>query len=105
MKEALETTIQDSLSQRQAAREIRQEKQKYFNLPYMQRGHTMFEIDPRAQTVQAAELSEAKVHFSDPDLRPKKHIVAKAGCIYLSALNETNAIKRYARVQNAKFKR
>lgn len=105
MKEALETTLQDNLQLRGGNKEIRQQSQKYFALPYMQRGHTMFEIDPQAQIVQKAELTEPGVHFLNPKLSMPKRIVAKPGCIYLSALNETNAIKRYARVQNARFKR
>lgn len=86
-------------------KEIKQEQKKLFHLPYMQTGHKMFEINPQTQMVDAAELTDGEVNFMNPKGKVKKYIVAKPGCIYISALNETNAIKRYAKVQNAKFKK
>ncbi len=69
------------------------------------KGHTLFQIDLESGEVTEAEFDRLDVDFEElkkeeaSRLKPgvKKRVVVKKGCVYISALNKTNAIKKFAK--------
>lgn len=61
------------------------------------RGHTLFEIDLTANTIQKAIFDELpNVKWEDAlkgQISAQKKITKKPNCIYISALNKKNVIK------------
>lgn len=72
------------------------------------KGHTLFEIDPKEKTIVKAIFDEKPaVKFEDARIGKKsasKKITKKNHCIYVSALNETNALKVLRRDYGLSFK-
>ena len=62
-------------------------------------GHTLFEFDPINKTVRKAEFTvEKEIDFEkakNGDNSQRKEVDGKEGCIYISALNEKNAWKKF----------
>lgn len=65
-------------------------EEKYLGSLELKRGHIMFEIDPKNDTVRQAEYKEEAIGL---DGKIKRKLVVKEGCIYEPALNAKNAIK------------
>jgi hypothetical protein len=69
------------------------------------KGHTLFQINLESGEVTEAEFDRQDVDFKElkkeesSRLKPGviKKVVVKKGCIYVSALNKTNAIKKFAK--------
>lgn len=59
------------------------------------RGHTLFECNLYENTVNAAKIENtANVVFIDGKPVVKKKVIKNKGCVYVSALNKKNAIKK-----------
>ena len=64
------------------------------------RGHTLFEFNLRTKTIKKAEFEQSYIVFnkfgSKPNAINRKVMVAE-DCVYISALNEKNALKKLFR--------
>lgn len=64
-----------------------------------QRGHTLFEFNPIDKTVQKATFKVEKVisfeNATKGAISQNKEVDGKVGCVYISALNEKNAWKKF----------
>jgi hypothetical protein len=66
------------------------------------KGHTLFEINTRTLEVREASYNEHKritwhsaLRFLKGEISLNKEVIKNKDCIYISALNPTNALKRY----------
>lgn len=57
------------------------------------RGHTLYEIDIARETVTEATFESVTATYTGE--RVSKRVIAKEGCVYISALNRKNAAKKY----------
>lgn len=60
-------------------------------------GHKCFEINTKTGEINLAEFKEEAISFEDAKngiISGKKKIVMKEDCIYITALNKKNAIKK-----------
>jgi hypothetical protein len=64
-------------------------------LGHMNSGHTLWEIDVENGIIDAAEFHTTTVHLFDKHKKAQKFIKVKKGCIYIPALNEKNALKKF----------
>lgn len=101
MKE-LEKYVRDS--EKQAIESVIKKKQqvelKYESSLIPQRGHILFEINTvTGKIIEADYLEERDINWEDAikgmDGGFKKELVQRKNCIYISALNEQSAIRRY----------
>lgn len=60
-----------------------------------QRGHKCFEINTITNEVLEAEFFEDIVSMFSNSYERKKKLKIKENCIYITALNKTNALKKY----------
>lgn len=60
-------------------------------------GHKMWEIN--TQTLEVKQVKYSNATYS-PYGETKKEIIIKQGCVYISALNEKNALKKYKKKSN-----
>jgi len=65
------------------------------------RGHTLYEIDIQKMTVSEAKYLEKKTITWEEALKilsgdHHEKVAVKSGCVYISALNADNAMKRYS---------
>ena len=73
-------------------RQAEQEKQQLINRIKPHKGHKLFEYN-----IETNEIKESKFEPEEADFlgrkKPKK-VIAQKNCLYVSALNATNAIKK-----------
>lgn len=82
--------------------EIQKQAEKKTELQYVgslkpKRGHTLFEVDVRAGTIEPAKFQAQDADYLKAlkgDLSGKKTVITKEGCIYISALNKKNVLKK-----------
>ena len=91
MKE-LELPNQDKLEI--TAQQKQQKELKLVGQIKPHRGHTVFELNLVTNIITPAEFTQQDVTFGQAQL-PNKRIIVKQDCIYLAALNETNARKKF----------
>lgn len=105
MKEALLSERKLDANEIASAYEIQKSRETLIPLPYMQTGHQMFEISHVGDVIyiDEARLSETQAHLFDKHKQSVQFIVVKPGCMYISALNEGNALKRYCKANRIPF--
>lgn len=65
------------------------------------RGHTLFEIEIETGTIRPAEYNLKQNYFFNWSWKPgdpiasERSLIRNAGCVYISALNKTQALKKY----------
>lgn len=106
MKEALGHEVKLDKNQMASAYEVQKSKEVLIPLPYMQGGHTMWEVNHSGDTIviDKAKLSQTQAHWDDKLKSAVQFIVVKPGMQYISALNEDNALKRYCKANRIPFK-
>lgn len=60
------------------------------------KGHKVFELDTKTGEIRLAEFEPIVVHFQQKGT-PRRKIIIKKGCQYVSALNYRNAIKKFTK--------
>jgi hypothetical protein len=60
-----------------------------------QRGHKCFEVNTITNEVSEAEFFEDYVAMFSSSYERKKKLRVKENCVYITALNKKNAIKKY----------
>jgi len=64
-----------------------------------QRGHTLFQINTQTGEITIAEFDKVDAVLptrkNNADAGTVKKVTIKTGCVYVSALNKRNAIKKY----------
>lgn len=60
-----------------------------------QRGHKCFEINTITNEVFEAEFFEDYVSMFSSSYERKKKLKVKENCVYITALNKENALKKY----------
>ncbi len=61
-------------------------------------GHKCFEINTKTNEINLAEFKEEAISFEDARsgiISGKRKVIIKEGCVYVTALNKKNAIKKY----------
>lgn len=85
-------------------REIQQEsKQEYIGSITPHKGHTLFEINLDTKGICEATFEEQEVEFNPNGGvigSTRKKVVMNPNCIYISALNKNNAVKKFLRKRN-----
>lgn len=90
--------------------EVSQEKQIEYQLIYQgtivpHEGHTLYEIDLKTKEINEAEYQHQDYVF-DPEWHPSKKlkvdskVIMNEGCVYVSALNKKNALKKFEKNSN-----
>lgn len=94
MKE-IETRIKEQVK---FSKEIKQEKQTFLvNSIHPHEGHKCFEYNVVTKELKGAEFMEVAISFEAAqmgEIAPKRKVMTKENCIYLTALNEKNAVKK-----------
>ena len=90
-------------------RKKEEEKQeKYLGSMKPHKGHKTFKYDTKTGELTEAKFEEDIASFvkkDKKDLSPRRRrIIAEKECIYVSALNIKNAVKRLAKYHNVKVK-
>jgi hypothetical protein len=75
-------------------------KQVKWTVQNIHKGHTLFEIDLTNYTIKEAEYEKVDVHLKRIGdaanyKEVKRKIIQKPNCIYISALNKNNALKKF----------
>jgi len=75
-------------------------KQVKWTVQNIHKGHTLFEIDLTNYTIKEAEYEKVDVHLKRIGdaanyKEVKRKIIQKPNCIYISALNKQNALKKF----------
>lgn len=86
-----------------AKQEIVAPQEKQFEQVFIGRikphqGHTLFEIDIETGEINKAKFESTDVKWEDAVngiISKKRKVIVKTGYIYISALNEKNALKKY----------
>lgn len=60
-----------------------------------QKGHKCFEINTITQDINEAEFYEDIVSMFSSSYERRKKLKVKDSCVYLTALNKKNALKKY----------
>ena len=98
MKE-IELKVKDEVK---IVKEVKQEKQTVLvNSIQPHEGHKCFEYNIVSNVLKLAEFMEAVVSFEAAqrgEIAPKRKVMTKEDCVYLTALNEKNAIKRLCKM-------
>lgn len=91
--------INQDINKDQVAIEARKREQTEYKLVgelKPKRGHIVWEINITTEKVVAAKYEEHRtIHIDEAVGVSTKDIVRRKGCIYISALNPKNALKRY----------
>ena len=99
-----ELELNERLSEKQSIEAVEKQQQQteitYESSIIPHKNHSVFEIDPNTLTVRKAEfIVEKTIDWFDALNGLKsgfnKKIMKKRGCVYISALNAKNALKRY----------
>ena len=64
------------------------------------KGHTLFEVEISTGDIREAEFEKTDIAYEDVQKGKnlsRKKVIAKDGCIYVSALNRKNVIKKLNR--------
>lgn len=98
MKELnLKTEVKDQ-TEEVRQKEVHEEKPKHVGTMKPHRGHTLFKYNTNTGELTRAEFVEQEADYSRviEGKNPTKNKVVRAeeGCIYVSALNLKNAVKR-----------
>lgn len=65
------------------------------------KNHKLFELDLAKGTIDKAEFEQDKViRFGSEVSKFKKKVLMKENCIYISAMNEINAVKKFLKGKN-----
>ena len=59
--------------------------------------HTLFEIELTSNKIKKAEYSNTTCVFGEA---PKREVIVKKNCVYISALNKKNALKKFMKNEN-----
>ena len=74
-----------------------QKEEKLIGKISPERGHTLFEINESTKEIKKAVFESQTITFEQAKskfLTPSKKVLINKGCVYISALNEKNAIKK-----------
>lgn len=98
MKE-LEVKVKEEIK---IVKEVSQEKQLVLvNSIKPYEGHKCFEYNVLVNTLSFAKFMEVSISFEAAqkgEIAPLREVMTKEGCVYLTALNEKNAIKRLSKM-------
>lgn len=98
MKE-IELKIKDEVK---IVKEVKQEKQTVLiNSIKPYEGHKCFEYNTVSNVLRLAEFMEVAVSFEAAqrgEIATNRKVMTKEDCVYLTALNEKNAIKRLCKI-------
>lgn len=98
MKE-LEQKVTDEVQEVRQTKEERQEKFIGQILPYS--GHKVFSLNKVTGELKEAKFTKIAIDFSDAkagQISGHKRIDVEENCVYCSALNKKNAIKRFEKM-------
>ena len=98
------------LNKEKAKTELQQEKQQEYQLVYQgtiipHEGHILYEINLSTNEIKEAEYL-AQDYVLDWEWHPSKKprvdssVVMNEGCVYISALNKNNAMKKFKKGSN-----
>jgi len=78
-----------------ASSEVTQHDKQFVGTIHPHKGHKLFEINLKKETIDEAKFEEVPFIFSeDVDKQKKKRkLIINEDCIYISALNRKNAVK------------
>lgn len=81
------------------AKEEKEPRIKFAGTIRPQKNHILFEINLENETIERAEFEEIEFLSLEKgkNITKKKKVIMKKGCLYISALNEKNAIKKLNR--------
>ena len=80
--------------------EVKKQQEKQLKFIGQQRphsGHKCFEINLSTGEINLAEFKEEAISFEDARngiISGKRKVIVKEGCVYVTALNKKNAIKK-----------
>ena len=63
------------------------------------KGHTLFEIEVKTMSINLPEFETIEVDWTK-DSSNKSKLKVKEGCVYISALNKRNALKKFKKGSN-----
>jgi hypothetical protein len=73
-------------------------QEKHIGSIHPHRGHSLFEINLETGTIEPAECTKTDyVVNKDSSGSTNKKVVMKPDCVYISALNKDNALKKLAK--------
>lgn len=83
------------VDQQQAKKEI-----KFLGTRYPSPGHKCFELNIKTGEVTLAEFTKQNIQFQQAkdSVAVSKKVITKENCIYTTALNKKNAIKRFKKM-------
>lgn len=102
MEEKRESEPIENIAQQQVKK-----KERLIQRLWPHRGHTLFEFDRSTGKMVPAEYAEQDVVVNWKDKQnpqPKRKVIIKEGCLYISALNKKNAFKQLAKGLNGSKK-
>ncbi len=62
------------------------------------KGHTLFEIEVKSMSINLPEFEAIEVNWTEGSSKSKLKV--KEGCVYISALNKRNALKKFKKGSN-----
>jgi hypothetical protein len=94
-----ELEILDKISEKNAIELTQEENKKveyaYLNSIIPHSGHTLFEINPKDNSIKEAEFRVNTTYVLGDSLQSKKEVIRNKGMVYISALNKSSAMNRY----------
>lgn len=82
-------------------KEVRSDAYQVHPLQHMHTGHKLWEIDVANGIVDEAQFTGGMTHFLDKHKKVDKFVKIKKGCLYIAALNEVNALKKFNKISGA----
>lgn len=82
-------------------RQVQEEKLQFIGSIRPKKGHTLFEINGKEGTIQPAKLEDQPAewdHEKKEFKKPRKKVMVKKDCFYISALNEKNALRKFLKL-------
>lgn len=75
---------------------------KFLGTRYPSPGHKCFELDLKSGQIVLAEFTKKNIQFQQAkdNIAVSKKVIVKENCIYTTALNKKNAIKRFKKMLN-----
>lgn len=99
MKE-LKINIKEKTELRAEAKQ--ESKQKYLGTILPKKGHTLFEVNTITGEIKKAKYEKTDIDFEKAKegiIVKKRKVIIKPNCIYVSALNIKNVIKKLKKLQ------
>jgi hypothetical protein len=83
----------------EATKQDKEERQEIYRGKIKpKRGHTLFQMHEPSKELTKAEFRSQSVDYElvmQENFKGTKEVVENSDCVYISALNETNAVKKY----------